>query len=176
MRRIIVFAILVMLMLPASLLFSSQYNLVAELFKWTSGCGWCTSAQVGLTELYNNHPNVIPIGLYTSGSLNTPFASQRDNFYGVGGVPHCQFGGEYSQVGGSASGSTYNQYLTVYNNYINYESPLEITMGFGISGTQAMIQAMVLQTEDITDTDLSIYYVITVHDGDGSHNYRSVIA
>ncbi len=80
--------------------------------------------------------------------------------YGVGGIPHAQFNGYLSVVGGYPSGSM--NYQPQYNQIINTDSPLAIEVSMTItSRDEILIQADVELTDDITTTNNKIVYILT---------------
>ncbi|MBT3756744.1 MAG: hypothetical protein HOG24_10750, partial [Candidatus Cloacimonetes bacterium] len=54
-------------------------------------------------------PYFIPIEWQGDGPNPSPNYSARGSMYGVGGIPHCQWGGSQSVIGGG--GSTYGSYV-----------------------------------------------------------------
>jgi PKD repeat protein len=146
-------------------LFATQINILSEIFSST-GCPYCPSAQLGLEQLYDGHPNVIPISWYTSllgSTVISPNANTRLSFYGGGGIPHTRFAGNVSVVGGGGT-TMYSTFLQRYNQIINRVSPLEITPSLELSGdNQLVISADVNVTEAFTETTNKICFVITQH-------------
>lgn len=93
------------------------------------------------------------------GDIASPGYSSRSSMYGVGGIPHAQFGGTIADVGG---GTTYPRYLGHYNTISALDSPLEITASLdaGSSGGLAII-ADIEVTGDITTTNNKVVYMLT---------------
>jgi predicted outer membrane repeat protein len=81
--------------------------------------------------------------------------------YGVSGIPHAQFGGYLSDVGG---GTTYPRYVSKYNQIIDTDAPAEIDMVFMMADVDNfMIEANVTLTGDITTTNNKIIFLVTQH-------------
>ncbi len=156
----------------SSLMLASDYFVVGEVFKTTT-CGYCPSAQAGLQDLFDQHERVVPLIWYTGTSIVSPGASARANFYNVNGVPHAQFGGTLSSVGGLPSGSMYSNYLTRYNQLINYNSPMELNMNLQFNSEgQLVVNSFVEVTDNFTETNNRIYTFLTL---DGPANPRFLV-
>jgi len=85
--------------------------------------------------------------------------------YGVSGIPHVEFGGTIAQVG--ASGDMLPTYQNDYNQLIDYDSPFELNLGFGLNGSgQLQISAQVETEDTVDDSDLHILWIITQHYSD----------
>lgn len=79
--------------------------------------------------------------------------------YGVGGIPHAQFGGSIDDVGG---GTTYPRYLAHYNTISAQDSPLEVTAALDAGTTGGLvIKADIEVTGDITTTNNKVVYMLT---------------
>ncbi|MFC1887298.1 T9SS type A sorting domain-containing protein [Candidatus Cloacimonadota bacterium] len=102
----------------------------------------------------------------------SPNYSQRRNIYGVGGLPHAQFGGIYDVVGGGTNMFPY--YMTRYNWLIDEDSPMEIAMRvyYNESG-DLMFAADVEMTGDVSTTNNKIIFIITKN---WSTNYFCTVA
>jgi len=93
------------------------------------------------------------------GDIASPGYGTRSSMYGVGGIPHAQFGGSIDDVGG---GSTYPRYLGHYNNIVAQDSPLEITAALDAGTTGGLvIKADIEVTGDITTTNNKVVYILT---------------
>jgi len=90
----------------------------------------------------------------------SPNYSSRASFYGVGGIPHAQFGGIHDVVGGGTNMLPF--YQSKYNMLIDLESPLEIDLAFFINSQgEYIIQANVEVTGEITTTNNKILLILT---------------
>lgn len=147
-------------------LFATQLNVLAELFSST-GCPYCPSAQLGLQQLYDQNPNVIPITWYTSflgSTVISPNANARIGWYGQGSIPYARFAGTGSALGGATTGSTYTTYLQKYNQVVNRVSPLEITPTLDLDGSgNLVVTANINVTAAFTETNNKVCVVITKH-------------
>ncbi len=169
--------LLVILLFLWAMLPATQMKVLVELFKWTTGCPYCPSAQLGLQQLYddpNFHDTVVPAVWYTSGSLSVPEAQARLTWYGGGGVPHAQFGGYVTSVGGGGT-STYTTYVQKYNQVVDDVSPLTIGVDMGLAGSapdtdSLVVIAQIDVTEAITTTQNKVVIVMTRHEP-GEHNF-----
>jgi hypothetical protein len=113
-----------------------------------------------LKELFDNHPNVVPL-IWQGDTVNiSPNYSQRSSFYGVNGIPHVQFNGYLADVGGG--NNTYTRYLNIYNNQINIESPLELDVSLTMGENNGlMLHTAVSVTGEITTSNNRIVYLLT---------------
>jgi len=95
-----------------------------------------------------------------NGNDESPNYTSRKNFYGVGGIPHAQFGGIHDVVGGGTNMLPF--YQSKYNMLIDLESPVAIDLAFFIN-TQGeyIIQANVEVTGDISTTNNRILLILT---------------
>jgi hypothetical protein len=82
----------------------------------------------------------------------------------VSGIPHAQFGGYLSSVGGGTD--MYPTYLNKYNQVVNQNAPLSITQTVNISGNNLVIQANVEVTSDVTSASNRIQYILVNHQND----------
>jgi PKD repeat protein len=105
-------------------------------------------------------PYFIPIVWQGDGPNPSPNYSARGSMYGVGGIPHCQWGGSQSVIGGG--GSTYGSYVTKYNQISAQDSPvdMELSLGTNASG-QFVISADVELTGNISTTNNKIVFILT---------------
>jgi PKD repeat protein len=105
-------------------------------------------------------PYFIPIVWQGDGPNPSPNYSSRGSMYGVGGIPHCQWGGSQNVIGGG--GSTYGAYVTKYNQISAQDSPvdMELSLGTNASG-QFVISADVELTGNISTTNNKIVFILT---------------
>ncbi|MDP8210709.1 MAG: T9SS type A sorting domain-containing protein [Candidatus Stygibacter australis] len=102
----------------------------------------------------------IPLLWQGDGSWPSPGYSARGSMYGVGGIPHAQWGGSEDIVGGGGT-TMYNSYINMYNQLVDVESPVEIQTGLGFdTNGDLMVQALVEVTGDITTTNNKIVYIM----------------
>jgi type IX secretion system substrate protein/ASPM-SPD-2-Hydin domain-containing protein len=102
---------------------------------------------------------VVPL-MWEGDQHNSPNYAQRRNLYGVGGLPHAQFGGIYDVVGGGTN--MYPYYVTRYNWLIEEDSPMEIDMKVHMDDSGDYIfSADVEMTGDISTTNNKIIFIIT---------------
>ncbi|HOE91087.1 MAG TPA: PKD domain-containing protein, partial [Candidatus Cloacimonadota bacterium] len=163
-----------LLLIISSMLFiwtlsATATNFVGEVFA-ASGCSYCPSAQLGLEQLYNGHPNVIPI-LWYGGS--SPAYSSRGSFYGVGGIPDARFNGNVNVVGGGGS-SMYNSYLPKYNQIIARNSPLEMSNTLNLANNQLIVNTNVTLTGNVTQTNNKLVTILTRHNETGSNKFLGI--
>ena len=97
----------------------------------------------------------------SGGSNPSPYYSSRFSFYGLSGVPQAMFGGTGNVIGGISGGSMYSYYLPQYNQIINYDSPLDISMDMELNGYQLTVTADVTVTGPITTTNNKILLILT---------------
>jgi len=151
---------------------ATQINVLSEIFKSTS-CPYCPSAQLGLEQLYDGHPNVIPITWYTGSAVTSPNGGARLSWYGGNGVPDARFAGNINVVGGGGT-TMYSTYLQRYNSIINRVSPLEITAGLDINASnQFVVTSNVSVTANISETNNKLITVLTKHTA-GSYRFLAV--
>jgi len=105
-------------------------------------------------------PYFIPIEWQGDGPNPSPNYTSRGSMYGVGGIPHCQWGGSQSVVGGG--GSTYGSYVTKYNQISAQDSPVEMELSLGTNTSgQFVVSADVELMDDITTTNNKIVFILT---------------
>ncbi|MCK4956613.1 MAG: right-handed parallel beta-helix repeat-containing protein, partial [Candidatus Cloacimonetes bacterium] len=102
----------------------------------------------------------------------SPNHASRKTMYNVIGIPHAQFSGIDSYIGGSGE-DMYPSYLPKYNALIDIDSPLTIDLQFKAYGSdQLILEADVELTSDITSSNNKIVYILT-HEKEG--NYFAVV-
>ena len=139
------FIFLNIIMLPAT-----QIGFVGEVFTET-WWPYCPQARDGLQQLFENQPNVIPLIWEGDGQNQSPGNGTRKSLYGVGPIPHAQFQGYISDVGG---GNTYPRYLGHYNGEINTNSPVEIELSLNFDNNgDLLVEANTSLTGNISTTN-----------------------
>jgi hypothetical protein len=88
----------------------------------------------------------------------------RANQYGVSGIPHVQFGGTLSSIGGG--GNMYPTYLNRYNQLIDYNSPVAINLSTAVIGEQLVTQADMEVTGNISTVSNKVLFILTRHQDD----------
>ncbi|MCD4818617.1 MAG: T9SS type A sorting domain-containing protein [Candidatus Cloacimonetes bacterium] len=112
-----------------------------------------------MQQLFENQPNVIPLIWEGDGQNQSPGNGTRKSLYGVGPIPHAQFQGYISDVGG---GNTYPRYLGHYNGEINTNSPVEIELSLNFDNNgDLLIEANTLLSGNISTTNNKIVFVLT---------------
>jgi len=108
------------------------------------------------------YPYFIPMIWQGDGPNPSPGYSSRGSMYGVGGIPHCQWGGSQNYVGGGTS--TLPAYINLYNNISAQDSPVEMILELNTNsqGQLAFLLDVTLM-DNITTTNNQIVYVLT-HD------------
>lgn len=145
-----------------------QTNVLTELFS-SAGCSYCPSAQLGLEQLYDGHPNVIPILWYSGQS---PVYSSRGSFYQVSGFPIAYFLGNET-VGGGDNNSTYNRYFSKYNQVVDRISPLSMTNDLRLQSNNLVVKTNVTVTEDFNSANCKLVTVLTNHT-DGNYRFLAI--
>ena len=104
----------------------------------------------------------IPLIWQGDGPNPSPGYSTRGSMYGVGGIPHSQWGGSQNYIGGG--GSTLPAYINLYNSISAENSPAEMSLELNTNsqGQLAFLLDVTL-TGDITTTNNQIVWVLT-HD------------
>ncbi|SVA21398.1 uncharacterized protein METZ01_LOCUS74252, partial [marine metagenome] len=92
--------------------------------------------------------------------------------YGVSGIPHVEFGGTISLVGGG--GNMYPTYLNIYNSLLGDHSPLIINQFVNTIENDIVISADVEVTDHITTSNNKILFVLVRYQD--SDYFSSVIA
>ena len=137
----------------SNFIFCTQNIVVAELFTET-WWPYCPDARAGLQQLNESAQFFIPLFWEGDGSHPSPNYGSRASLYGVGGIPHVEFGGYIESVGGG--GDMYPTYLQKYNQLINNNSPLSISQTVNIAGGNIIMQATVTVTDaTIEEVDAS---------------------
>ncbi|MCF7920075.1 MAG: T9SS type A sorting domain-containing protein [Candidatus Cloacimonetes bacterium] len=114
-------------------------------------------------EEYPDAPNFIPLIWQGDSSYISPYYSQRAALYGVGGIPHAQWGGTYEIVGGGGS-TMFAQYRTRYNAMVSWESPLEIELV--LDPSYETVSAEITVTGEISTTNNKVIFIVTNHQND----------
>jgi len=83
--------------------------------------------------------------------------------YGVGGIPHSQWGGTIEIVGGGGN-TMYSSYLTRYNAMVNWQSPLEIEIM--LDPSYESLSAEITVTGEISTTNNKVIFIVTNHQTD----------
>jgi Secretion system C-terminal sorting domain len=122
------------------------------------------------------YPYLIPMIWQGDGPNPSPGYSARGTMYGVGGIPHGQWGGNQDYVGGGTS--TLPAYISLYNSISAEDSPAEMSLDLDTndSGQLAFLLDVTL-TADITTNNNKIVWVLT-HDwepGQSPDFFASVI-
>ncbi len=102
----------------------------------------------------------------------SPNYGGRAALYGVSGIPHVEFGGTISSVGGG--GNMYPTYLNIYNSLLGDYSPLVINQSVTTIGNNLVISADVEVTDNITTSNNKILFVLVKYQD--SDYFSSVIA
>ena len=146
------------LMILSNIVLSEQMVVVGEVFT-ESWWPYCPDARAGISELYNNQPNFIP--LIWQG--DTPYASpgyiNRFNMYNGSGLPLAQFGGYLGVSGGG--GDMYNTYLTRYNVVNNLSSPLSMSLSSDIIGAQINMEVSIDVTGNIDTINNKVVFILS---------------
>ena len=109
-------------------------------------------------------PYLIPIIWQGNGPNPSPNYPGRVSLYSVGGIPHCQWGGNQHYIGGGTG--TLPGYISLYNAIVAMDSPAEIDVSLNTNDQgQLVIQADVELTGNITTTNNKIIFILT-HDFD----------
>jgi len=111
-------------------------------------------------EEYPDAPYFIPLIWQGDSSYISPHYTQRGNIYGVGGIPHAQWGGTESIVGGGGS-TMFAQYRTRYNAMVNWVSPLEINLL--LDPGYESVSAEITVTGEIATSNNKVIFILTNH-------------
>ena len=140
---------------------AEQINVVGEIFT-ASWWGYCPDARTGIRQLDQNQDNVIALLWQSpSGYVSEPSPNyyNRSSFYGVGGLPHAEFGGYISVVGGGVP--MYSYYLNAYNQIINTDSPLHIEIEFtDHDADNNIVNAEIEILEDLVTSNNKIVFIV----------------
>jgi Secretion system C-terminal sorting domain len=109
-------------------------------------------------EEYTDAPYFIPLIWQGDGGNSSPHNAQRKSIYGVGGIPHAQWGGTYQIVGGGGS-TMFSQYRTRYNAMVNWDSPLEIEML--LDPAYETVTAEITVTGEITSSNNKVIFILS---------------
>ena len=94
----------------------------------------------------------------------SPNYASRSILYSVSGLPHAEFGGYLSAVGGG--GDMYPTYLNRYNIINNLDSPITISKSADIIGDQIIMSVDTEVVGDITTTNNKVQFILTNHQDD----------
>ena len=156
------FVILIWIMTLAASLLSTQMYVVGEVFTATT-CGYCPAARSALRQMYEQSDEfefLIPLIWQYDGPYPSPSIGTRISLYGVSGIPHGQWGGYLTYVGGGTA--TYSSYVQRYNQIVINPSPIELSLDIEIStSNQVIITANAEMLQEITTTNNKILFLIS---------------
>jgi PKD repeat protein len=156
-----ILAIICFILLTTPVLFATQIYVVGEVFTQT-WCGYCPAARSALHQMAEEEdtfPYFIPIIWQGNAAHISPGYSTRASLYGVGGIPHAQWGGYLNTVGGGAG--TYAAYAGRYNQLVNNVSPVELDLSLSLNQDQLVLTAEALMTGNITTTNNQMVFILT---------------
>lgn len=171
MKKAMIFAMLLLSLLSLT---AAQLNVVGEVFT-ESWWGYCPRARTGLFNLYNNHPNVVPLIWQGDSSNQSPNYSSRRGLVGSNsqGIPQTAFQGTELEVG--AAVDAYNaQFLPIYNQLINNEAPMTIDSYLLGSAGEYSLNANIQLEEAFDNANVKVLYILTRYITDSY--FSSVIA
>ena len=85
--------------------------------------------------------------------------SQRSGMYGVGGIPHTQWNGVESTVGGYPNGDwspMYNSFIPMYNGMVGDDTPYEIEINGMINDTEVSYDIFVTMDADMSSINQKV--------------------
>jgi len=151
---------LLMIILPI-LLFSTQMNVVAELFTMDPGCwGADEVARDALNDFFLSHENVVPISWSMEYEQHSPYASERCDYYDINEMyPTIIFGGSSSYNGWQVTPDNFEK---VYSSISEVNSPISLNLSFSDLGdNQFKLDADFIATDNITSSQNKVLFVIT---------------
>lgn len=114
--------------------------------------------------MYETQDYVVPLIWEGDGLHPSPMYLERGDLYEVYGIPHAQFQGVNGVIGGEPNMLPY--YTTEYNNFVNIDSPFEISLDINLENNSIDMTADVLVTGNVTPTDLNkIFFIVTYNFG-----------
>jgi len=166
MKRIL--AMLCITVIVSGLMYAAQYTILTELFKSLS-CEYCPHVLEVYEEMYDDGLNIIPISF---DEIFPDYNLRRNGTYSniTGGVPVAIFGGTNTKVGYNLSNPDEPQnYYNMYNDLINYDSPLTITPIFTFDNQGRINIATTIEVVgEISGTQLVAHTFFTLDTGPGS--------
>ncbi|MBW6515052.1 MAG: T9SS type A sorting domain-containing protein [Candidatus Cloacimonetes bacterium] len=146
----------------ASSLLATQIYVVGEVFTAT-WCGFCPVARSALRQMYEQSDEfefLIPLLWQQDGPYPSPNYSPRTGLYGVSGIPHGQWGGYLTYIGGGDA--TYPNYVQRYNQVVINQSPIELDLDFEVTDqNQLVITANAEMLAGITTTNNKILFIVS---------------
>ena len=85
----------------------------------------------------------------------------RASQYGVSGIPHVEFGGTLTSIGGG--GNMYPTYLNRYNQLINDDSPLDIDLSTTIIGGDLVTLADITVIGNVSTVQNKVLFILIRH-------------
>ncbi len=157
MKKLIIF---LYVLLTISLIFPAQRTVVSEVFS-SNLCGYCTRARDGLSQLYNNQPNVIPLIWQINGSNTSPNYNDRLSLIGStsSGVPQIVFQGDHIQIGSSFS-AYQNHFLPEYDTYLHNDTPVILNATKTITDSLIIINSEIEVEEYFEEENLKLVYIL----------------
>ncbi len=155
------YLILFWIMALTASLMATQLFVVGEVFTATT-CGYCPAARSALRQMFNENDQfeyLIPLIWQYDGPYPSPGIGTRINLYGVSGIPHGQWGGSLTYIGGGTA--TYSNYVSRYNQLVTNPSPIILDLDFEINGNQLHITADIEMEQSITTTNNKILFLVS---------------
>ncbi|MBW6515053.1 MAG: fibronectin type III domain-containing protein [Candidatus Cloacimonetes bacterium] len=156
------YLILFWIMALAASLLATQIYVVGEVFTAT-WCVYCPAARSALRQMYEQSDEfefLIPLLWQQDGPYPSPNYSPRTGLYGVSGIPHGQWGGYLTYLGGGAA--TYSNYVQRYNQVVINQSPIELDLDFEVTDqNQLVITANAEMLAGITTTNNKILFIVS---------------
>ncbi|MFC1898369.1 FlgD immunoglobulin-like domain containing protein [Candidatus Cloacimonadota bacterium] len=101
--------------------------------------------------MYETYDYVVPLIWEGDGLHPSPMYLEREDLYEVFGLPHAQFQGVNSVIGGGGNMLPY--YSSQYNNFVNNESPFEMDLSINVIDNNLELVADVLVTGNVNPDD-----------------------
>lgn len=130
-------------------------------------CPYCPAAANAISQMLEEGLDIAPVAYQTSAfsipEYYTNETNARASYYGIQYYPTLKADGiRESTGGGSASQTTYPQYLNHYNARKNVPSPFTIDLSFqSLEGNLCQVNCTVTQVGECTGTNVRVFIVLT---------------
>ena len=126
---------------------------------------YCPSASFAISEMLELYPEtLIPVEWHSSGftpggsDFDIPAYSTRAALYNVGGIPHTQWNGTESTVGGFPNGNWQafiGDFTNIYNGMVGNDTPYEIEIN-GYAGNTVNYDVTVSMDSDMSNSNQKV--------------------
>jgi len=125
-------------------------------------CSGCPGTALGADELVLNGHHVGVVEYHSNDGYDNPFSDARNDYYAVWALPTAIFDGTDFYLGGSGTGSIYDEYLPVYEDRFDIKTPYHIDIyGIETSSGNYDILLKIFNIAPVVYDNLVLHCVLT---------------